>query len=115
GGQRRIFLVRGKVREAVIDVVHRHYRGRGARGSGGFRRKLAFDFRFGRVDERLVASAVGGREQQTVFALIAERGVVEQRADVEADILGEIGKRFRELLERHWCSPWKMGKKRARN
>src|SRR3546814_2745800 len=40
-------------------------------------------------------------QQQSVFALIAQRLVFEQRAHVEPDVLGVIGEGVDKFLERH--------------
>jgi hypothetical protein len=38
-------------------------------------------------------------EQETIFTLVAERLVVQQRRDVETQVLGIIGERIDEFLE----------------
>jgi hypothetical protein len=49
---------------------------------------------------------VRASENQAVFALVAERLVVEQRGDVEPQILGVVGKRLGEFLQRHDINPF---------
>jgi len=57
-------------------------------------------------------------EQKAIFALIGQRLVAEQRADVEPDILGIVRQGVGEFLERHRIFLSAIGgmgaKKRAR-
>src|SRR5690606_31925071 len=104
GAHRRVFLVAHEVGEAIIDVVHRHDRGRGARAVDLVGAEYLGRTFPDRVDEWRVARGDRARERDDRDLLRAEArrtGFAQHGFEVEAQVLRIVGNLCGDLFDAH--------------
>jgi hypothetical protein len=90
-----------EVHETVIDVVHRHHRGRTAGGVCDLFGQPAFDLCLYDLNERSVSRAMSTGEQKRELTLVANQLIAQDRAQIEPNILGIVGQSVGEFFQGH--------------